>query len=75
MFLSCDQQGKYTAMFLCWILGTGSLFPWNSMLTTLDYYIAIFPVMHSFDSIAFHSWFMLLRYSLVSNDYYSCGLW
>ncbi|RWR76839.1 equilibrative nucleotide transporter 3-like protein [Cinnamomum micranthum f. kanehirae] len=46
MFLSCDQQGKYTAMFLCWILGTGSLFPWNSMLTTLDYYIAIFPNYH-----------------------------
>ncbi|KAJ8636914.1 hypothetical protein MRB53_011181 [Persea americana] len=39
-------KGKYTAMFVCWILGTGSLFPWNSMLTNLDYYIAIFPNYH-----------------------------
>ncbi|XXG54862.1 hypothetical protein AAC387_Pa03g2638 [Persea americana] len=39
-------KGKYTAMFLCWILGAGSLFPWNSMLTTLDYYIPIFPNYH-----------------------------
>ncbi|RWR73133.1 equilibrative nucleotide transporter 3-like protein isoform X2 [Cinnamomum micranthum f. kanehirae] len=39
-------KGKYTAMLVCWILGTGSLFPWNSMLTTLDYYSAIFPNYH-----------------------------
>eukprot|EP00268_Persea_americana_P041585 TRINITY_DN41513_c0_g1_i1.p1 TRINITY_DN41513_c0_g1~~TRINITY_DN41513_c0_g1_i1.p1 ORF type:complete len:443 (-),score=49.84 TRINITY_DN41513_c0_g1_i1:230-1417(-) len=33
-------------MLVCWVLGTGSLFPWNSMLTTLDYYSAIFPNYH-----------------------------
>ncbi|RWR76837.1 equilibrative nucleotide transporter 3-like protein [Cinnamomum micranthum f. kanehirae] len=39
-------KGKYTAMFLCWVLGTGGLFPWNSLLASLDYYIAIFPDYH-----------------------------
>ncbi|XXG70331.1 hypothetical protein AAC387_Pa06g3115 [Persea americana] len=39
-------KGKHTALFVCWILGNGSLFAWNSMLTTLDYYITIFPHYH-----------------------------
>ncbi|KAJ8617911.1 hypothetical protein MRB53_014097 [Persea americana] len=40
------QKGKYTAMFVCWILGNGCLFSWNSMLTIGDYYGVIFPKYH-----------------------------
>lgn len=42
--VSFVYQGKHAAMFLCWFLGTGSLLPWNSMLTIEDYYSKIFPV-------------------------------
>jgi len=31
-------------MIVCWLLGNGSLFAWNSMLTIEDYYGKIFPV-------------------------------
>lgn len=37
-------QGKYTAMAVCWLLGNGCLFSWNSMLTIEDYYSYLFPV-------------------------------
>jgi len=40
----CDFQGKYKALFVCWILGMGSLVSWNSMLTIGDYYYHVFPV-------------------------------
>eukprot|EP00262_Sarcandra_glabra_P020492 TRINITY_DN8177_c0_g1_i3.p1 TRINITY_DN8177_c0_g1~~TRINITY_DN8177_c0_g1_i3.p1 ORF type:complete len:416 (-),score=61.45 TRINITY_DN8177_c0_g1_i3:148-1395(-) len=36
-------EGKYTAMVVCWLLGNGCLFPWNSMLTIQDYYRELFP--------------------------------
>ncbi|XP_050207003.1 equilibrative nucleotide transporter 3-like isoform X2 [Mercurialis annua] len=39
-------KGKYCAMFLCWLLGTGALFSWNSMLTIDDYYTFLFPRYH-----------------------------
>ena len=38
------NQGKYSAMVVCWILGLGSLVSWNSMLTIGDYYYNLFPV-------------------------------
>ncbi|KAJ6827365.1 equilibrative nucleotide transporter 3-like isoform X2 [Iris pallida] len=40
------QEGKYTAIFVCWLLGNGSLFSWNSMLTIGDYYMVVFPKYH-----------------------------
>lgn len=39
-------QGKYTAMVVCWLLGNGCLFAWNSMLTIEDYYATLFPRYH-----------------------------
>ncbi|KAH1031163.1 hypothetical protein J1N35_043337 [Gossypium stocksii] len=39
-------EGKYTAMFVCWFLGNGCLFSWNSMLTIEDYYVYLFPNYH-----------------------------
>ena len=37
-------KGKYAAMIVCWLLGNGCLFSWNSMLTIGDYYSYLFPV-------------------------------
>lgn len=40
------EHGKFLAMVVCWFLGNGSLFAWNSMLTIEDYYKKIFPKYH-----------------------------
>ncbi|XP_028059286.1 equilibrative nucleotide transporter 3-like isoform X3 [Camellia sinensis] len=40
------EQGKYVAMVVCWLLGNGCLFSWNSMLTIEDYYGTLFPKYH-----------------------------
>ncbi|CAH9086227.1 unnamed protein product [Cuscuta epithymum] len=39
-------EGKFTAMLVCWLLGNGCLFSWNSMLTIGDYYAYLFPNYH-----------------------------
>ncbi|KAL6856083.1 hypothetical protein ACP4OV_018885 [Aristida adscensionis] len=39
-------QGKFLGILVCWILGNGSLFAWNSMLTIEDYYVSLFPDYH-----------------------------
>ncbi|CAL5006945.1 unnamed protein product [Urochloa decumbens] len=39
-------KGKYWAIFICWLLGNGCLFGFNSMLTTIDYYLYLFPNYH-----------------------------
>ncbi|CAL5211866.1 unnamed protein product [Lathyrus oleraceus] len=39
-------EGKYAAIVICWFLGIGGLFAWNSMLTIVDYYIYLFPKYH-----------------------------
>ncbi|KAK3184262.1 hypothetical protein Dsin_031548 [Dipteronia sinensis] len=39
-------EGKYAAMAVCWLLGNGCLFPWNTMLTIEDYYVQLFPRYH-----------------------------
>uniref|UniRef100_A0A5B6ZS47 Putative Major facilitator superfamily protein isoform 2 n=2 Tax=Davidia involucrata TaxID=16924 RepID=A0A5B6ZS47_DAVIN len=39
-------EGKYAAMAVCWLLGNGCLFSWNSMLTIEDYYVNLFPRYH-----------------------------
>ncbi|CAO1941615.1 unnamed protein product [Urochloa humidicola] len=36
-------QGKYLGIFICWILGNGCLFGFNSILTIEDYFIYLFP--------------------------------
>lgn len=41
------KQGKQAAYIVCWLLGIGCLFSWNSMLTIGDYYENIFPKYHS----------------------------
>ncbi|KAH9792815.1 hypothetical protein KPL71_004296 [Citrus sinensis] len=33
-------------MAMCWLLGNGCLFSWNSMLTVVDYYVFLFPQYH-----------------------------
>nr|CAD1819311.1 unnamed protein product [Ananas comosus var. bracteatus] len=40
------HEGKYFAMIVCWLLGNGCLFSWNSMLTIEDYYVYLFPKYH-----------------------------
>ncbi|KAK4286202.1 hypothetical protein QN277_002793 [Acacia crassicarpa] len=40
-------EGKYAAILVCWLLGNGCLFSWNSMLTIEDYYVYLFPNYHS----------------------------
>ncbi|KAL9297647.1 hypothetical protein ACSQ67_023543 [Phaseolus vulgaris] len=39
-------EGKYAAIVVCWFLGNGCLFSWNSMLTIEDYYVHLFPKYH-----------------------------
>ncbi|KAI9177290.1 hypothetical protein LWI28_013291 [Acer negundo] len=39
-------EGKYVAIVVCWLLGNGCLFSWNSMLTIEDYYVRLFPRYH-----------------------------
>uniref|UniRef100_A0A7N0TKM3 Equilibrative nucleoside transporter n=1 Tax=Kalanchoe fedtschenkoi TaxID=63787 RepID=A0A7N0TKM3_KALFE len=39
-------QGKFLAVVVCWLLGNGCLFAWNSMLTIVDYYVHLFPSYH-----------------------------
>ncbi|CAH1423512.1 unnamed protein product [Lactuca virosa] len=39
-------EGRFTAMVVCWVLGIGCLFSWNSMLTIEDYYVNLFPKYH-----------------------------
>ncbi|XP_047306899.1 equilibrative nucleotide transporter 3-like [Impatiens glandulifera] len=43
---SDKSKGKYVAIVVCWFLGIGCLFSWNSMLTIEDYYVALFPKYH-----------------------------
>lgn len=40
------HEGKYVAMVVCWLLGNGCLFAFNSMLTIEDYYVYLFPHYH-----------------------------
>ncbi|CAN1123977.1 Equilibrative nucleotide transporter 3 [Linum perenne] len=40
------MEGKCSALIVCWILGNGCLFSWNSMLTIEDYYVHLFPQYH-----------------------------
>ncbi|KAK3127368.1 hypothetical protein QOZ80_7AG0572290 [Eleusine coracana subsp. coracana] len=39
-------QGKYLAIFICWLLGNGCLFGFNGMVTIEDYYVFLFPNYH-----------------------------
>ncbi|XP_075478498.1 equilibrative nucleotide transporter 3-like [Primulina tabacum] len=41
-----NLKGKYAAIVVCWFLGNGCLFAWNSMLTIEDYYAYLFPRYH-----------------------------
>lgn len=41
--LCIDCREKYWGIFICWLLGNGCLFGFNSMLTTIDY-MYLFPV-------------------------------
>ncbi|XP_058090603.1 equilibrative nucleotide transporter 3-like isoform X1 [Magnolia sinica] len=44
--LATRHEGKYTAIVVCWLLGNGCLFPWNSILTIEDYHAELFPKYH-----------------------------
>ncbi|KAM3697315.1 hypothetical protein ACJW31_06G102900 [Castanea mollissima] len=41
-----NLEGRYIAIVVCWLLGNGCLFSWNSMLTIEDYYSYLFPKYH-----------------------------
>ncbi|KAJ4801575.1 Nucleoside transporter [Rhynchospora pubera] len=43
---AAKQRGKLLGVWICWLLGNGSLFAWNSMLTIEDYYLYLFPNYH-----------------------------
>nr|DAD20740.1 TPA_asm: hypothetical protein HUJ06_022204 [Nelumbo nucifera] len=38
------HKGETAAIIVCWLLGNGCLFSWNSMLTIEDYFVYLFPV-------------------------------
>ncbi len=38
------MQGRVTAYIVCWLLGNGCLFGWNSLLTIEDYFSVVFAV-------------------------------
>ncbi|TXG56321.1 hypothetical protein EZV62_017634 [Acer yangbiense] len=40
------NRGEFKAMAICWILGLGSLVPWNSMVIIGDYYTNLFTKYH-----------------------------
>ncbi|XP_037480511.1 equilibrative nucleotide transporter 3-like [Triticum dicoccoides] len=40
------QEGKSLGVFICWLLGNGCLFGYNSMLTIEDYFVHLFPCYH-----------------------------
>ncbi|XBI90793.1 hypothetical protein VPH35_028334 [Triticum aestivum] len=40
------QEGKSLGVFICWLLGNGCLFGYNSMLTIEDYFVHLFPNYH-----------------------------
>ncbi|XP_027928551.1 equilibrative nucleotide transporter 3-like isoform X1 [Vigna unguiculata] len=44
--ISTRLEGKSAAIVVCWLLGNGCLFSWNSMLTIEDYYVNLFPKYH-----------------------------
>lgn len=44
---AANLEGKYAAVAVCWLLGNGCLFSWNSMLTIEDYYSYLYPKYHS----------------------------
>uniref|UniRef100_A0A7N0TJB4 Equilibrative nucleoside transporter n=1 Tax=Kalanchoe fedtschenkoi TaxID=63787 RepID=A0A7N0TJB4_KALFE len=46
MSIYMSLKGRCVLMILCWLLGTGSLFPWNSMLNVIDFYTDLFPKYH-----------------------------
>nr|CAB3454628.1 unnamed protein product [Digitaria exilis] len=37
-------KGKHLGIFICWLLGNGCLFAFNSMLTMEDYFVFVFPL-------------------------------
>ncbi|KAF0905102.1 hypothetical protein E2562_000903 [Oryza meyeriana var. granulata] len=41
-----DTGGKHWGILICWLLGNGCLFGFNSMLTIEDYYTYLFPNYH-----------------------------
>jgi len=41
------NQGKHWGIFICWLLGNGCLFGFNSLLTIEDYYTYLFPVRYA----------------------------
>ncbi|ERM98409.1 hypothetical protein AMTRI_Chr02g260890 [Amborella trichopoda] len=43
---SVRLEGRFAAIAICWFLGNGCLFSWNSMLTIEDYYSQLFPKYH-----------------------------
>ncbi|CAD6217647.1 unnamed protein product [Miscanthus lutarioriparius] len=44
--VSGTTRGKYSGLLVCFLLGNGCLFAWNSMLTIEDYYAYLFPKNH-----------------------------
>lgn len=56
-----NWQGKFLGILVCWVLGNGSLFAWNSMLTIEDYYSILFPV-HAYLGHSIHG-FNEIRHS------------
>nr|XP_011470879.1 PREDICTED: equilibrative nucleotide transporter 3-like [Fragaria vesca subsp. vesca] len=40
------HEGQCKAIAVCWVLGLGTLFAWNSVVTIGDYYYILFPKYH-----------------------------
>ncbi|XP_042428487.1 equilibrative nucleotide transporter 3-like [Zingiber officinale] len=46
-------KGRFTALFTIWLLGNGTLFAWNSIITIGDYYASLFPMYHPMKALTF----------------------
>ncbi|XP_042421614.1 equilibrative nucleotide transporter 3-like [Zingiber officinale] len=46
-------KGRFTMLFTIWLLGNGTLFAWNSIITIGDYYASLFPTYHPMKALPF----------------------
>ncbi|XP_042428486.1 equilibrative nucleotide transporter 3-like [Zingiber officinale] len=47
------KQGRFTGLFTIWLLGNGTLFAWNNVITIGDYYAFLFPMYHPMKALTF----------------------
>ncbi|EER99521.2 hypothetical protein BDA96_02G352800 [Sorghum bicolor] len=69
------NQGKHWGIFICWLLGNGCLFGFNSLLTIEDYYTYLFPakVNTRLRNLAGYTLFFLSSFAAIILDIATSG--